>query len=122
MKTKLNNPKKIYYPDNFFEQLSKKTKLDILTRFGMWLASELELKEGKQINVSKIWITENTDNILKKIMYDQTKRKYGAKQARNMISWAFFASGPAVDMNNNFNTDDTYILVEEDWEVDSKQV
>lgn len=108
--------KKIKYPDDFEELLKGDKKCSPLDKLGWWLVKEIELPKDKLIDVSKIWVTENTYDKLKDICVEYFKRvhkcsKVGAQKNTSML---LLMSAPAVDFDNKKETSDEYIVLMDD--------
>lgn len=113
MKIELNNPKKIKIPFNI---LYGDKIHDPYSKLGYYLQSVLDTKS--QINVSKIWINNETQAKFDELLleYIMKKDKCGKKSAKVKLGWWNLMSSPANDIVNEWSLKTDYIYVEEDYE------
>ena len=114
----VNESKKFKIPWDLIYPTSKKD-LCPLNKIGYYLKAVTEVNDSdtiKRVDVTKIWISKETEEILDKAIFEylylQSKSK---KQAQKDLGWYKFNYGPAVDITGDFNFEMNYIYVEENF-------
>lgn len=112
MKTTLNNPQRIKLPFKLFEG---RAKVHPYHKLGYYLQAVLDTTES--IDLSKIWWNQQTESMFDKylIAYLMKANSYGKKAAKQDLSLQKLFSGPALDLDNQWNLDTGYIYVEADF-------
>ena len=90
-----------------------------MTKIGYYLKAATDTIDSeilKQIDVTKIWISKETGEILDKAIFEylylQCKNK---KEAQNNLGWYKFGVGPSVDVDNEYNLETDYIYLTENY-------
>lgn len=110
--------KKFMIPWNLIYPTSKKD-LCPMTKLGYYIKAVTETADSdiiKRVDVSKLWISRETEEILDKAileyLYLQCKNK---KESQKELGWYKLSYGPAVDLNKDLNLELNYIYVEENF-------
>jgi hypothetical protein len=105
-------------PWNLVLSTSKKD-LCPMTKIGYYLKAVTDVDDSeilKQIDVTKIWISKETEEKLDKAIFEylylQCKNK---KEAQSNLGWYKLNVGPAVDIISDFNLETDYIYLTENY-------
>ena len=114
----MNFISKYKIPWNLILSTSKKD-LCPMTKIGYYLKAVTDTDDSevlKQIDVTEIWISKETEEKLDKAIFNylylQCKNK---KEAKNNLSWYKLNVGPAVDITSDFNLEQDYIYLTENY-------
>ena len=92
-----------------------------MTKIGYYLKAVTDTDASeilKQIDITEIWISKETEEILDKAIFEylylQCKNK---KEAQNNLGWYKLNIGPAVDVDvdNEYNLETNYIYLTENY-------